>query len=131
MNDSYNKINDYTLEVVQNLSEREPALGSYSYNIHADYSLTRIFNFGTGQITTLARHFAGVAGRQAHVHGAGVASSMQMQVQDFRDLPSLHEVTLMHQKLQEMDGNPPPLEGLIQRPPAPVNGKASLRMPRS
>lgn len=129
MNDSYNKINDYTLEVVQKISERQPSLGSY--NTQADYSLTRIFNFGTGQLTTLARHFVGVAGRYSHDHGAGVASSMQMQVQDFRDLPSLHEVSLMHQKLKKMDGNPPPLEDLIQPPPASVSGKSSLRMPRS
>ncbi|MDP2206728.1 MAG: hypothetical protein Q8K65_10540 [Alphaproteobacteria bacterium] len=129
MSNRYNKLNDYTLEVVQSLSERNPSLGSY--NTQADYSLTRIFNFGTGQLTTLARHFSGISGRYSSDNGAGVASSLQMQVQDFRDLPSLHEVRLMHAELERLHGKPPPLEDLIEPPKTQVNGKSSLRKPQA
>lgn len=129
MNKGYNVLNDYTLEVVQDLSDRSPNLGSY--NTHADYKLTRIFNFGTGQLTTLARHFSGIAGRYSSDPGAGIASSLQMQTQDFRDLPSLHEVRLMHAKLKELKGNPPPLEDILQPPAAQVSGKPGLRTPKS
>ncbi|MFN7113792.1 MAG: hypothetical protein ACK4PK_05465 [Alphaproteobacteria bacterium] len=127
MQSNYKKLDDYTLEVVQSLSENQPSLGSY--HVQSDYRLTRIFNFGTGQLTTLARHFSGVAGKYSSDNGAGVASSLQMQVQDFRDLPSLHEVRRMHTKLKELNGNPPPLEDLIEPPKAAVTGKSSLRKP--
>lgn len=112
MSESYHKINDYTLEAVQILNDK--SLGMGSFRSPSEYRLTRIFNFGTGQITTLARHFAGVAGQYSSDHGAGVTSSVQMHVQDFRDLPSLHEVKQMHRKLKvDLKGNPPPLEEIL------------------
>lgn len=125
MGEDYRKINSYTLEVVQDLGDASLNLGSY--RSPSDYRLTRIFNFGSGQITTLARHFAGVASNYSSDHGAGVASSLQMDIQDFADLPSLHEVKLMHKKLKELKGNPPPLEDIISKKLGKPSG--SLRTP--
>lgn len=125
MAESYHKINDYTLEAVQILDDKDMSLGSF--RSPSEYRLTRIFNFGTGQVITLARHFAGVASHYSSDHGAGVASSMQMHVQDFRDLPSLHEVEQMHRKLKtELQGNPPPLEEILDAQSA-TTGKPRLQ----
>lgn len=111
MANSYKKLNEYTLEVVQSLDDEKASLGSYSS--FSDFRLTRVFNFGTGQVTTLARHFSGVAGRYSSDAGAGVASTLQMNVQNFRDLPSLYEVELMHRKLRDLGGSPPALEDML------------------
>lgn len=112
MQETFKKLNDYTLEVVQPLSDAHLALGSFK--APSDYRLTRIFNFGTGQLTTLARHFAAVTSNEYSSHtSAGVSSSVQMSVQDFADLPSTYEVEQMHKKLTELDGNPPALDTVL------------------
>lgn len=129
MSEKYRKINDHTLEVVQTLGDTSLDLGSYK--TPSDFRLTRIFNFGTGQITTLARHFAGVASHYSSDHGAGMASSLQMQVQNFHELPSLFEVRAMHQKLRDAGGKPPPLDDILQPPAAQISGKPGLRTPKS
>lgn len=112
MQETFKKLNDYTLEVVQPLSDAYLAPGSFK--TPSDYRLTRIFNFGTGQVTTLARHFAAVASNEYSSHtSSGIASSVQMTVQDFADLPSTFEVEQMHKKLTELDGNPPALDTVL------------------
>ncbi|MDY0008424.1 MAG: hypothetical protein RBS08_01835 [Bdellovibrionales bacterium] len=112
MADKYKKLNDYTLEVVQGLSAEE--LNMTYYKSPSDYSLTRIFNFGAGQVTTLARHSNSVSSHYSSNQGAGIATSVQMHTEDFQNLPSTYEVELMHKKLTELGGKPPPLETTIR-----------------
>ncbi len=112
MTETYKKLNDYTLEVMQSLSDAHFSPGNFK--TPSDYRLTRIFNFGTGQITTLARHFAIVASSEFSSHtSSGAASSVQMSVQDFATLPSTYEVEQMHKKLTELEGNPPALDTVL------------------
>lgn len=126
MSETFKKMNDYTLEVVQKIDNGSDSMSSYK--ISSDYRLTRIFNFGTGQVTTLAKHSTLLGGYYSE-YGAGAASSLQMSVQDFRDLPSTHEVALMHAKLKSLGGRPPALAALLEEP-APVLAKGKLKAPQ-
>ncbi len=112
MSETYNKLNDYTLEVVQRLGDS--AMSAGSFNAPSDYRLTRIFNFGAGQVTTLARHYAlSTSSAYSSHNSTSMASSVQMSVQDFTDLPSTYEVEAMHKKLIELKGNPPALDSVL------------------
>lgn len=127
MTETYKKLNDYTLEVVQPLSDAYLSAGTFK--TPGDYRLTRIFNFGTGQITTLARHFSIVASNEYSSHtSSGVAAAVQMSVQNFADLPAKYELEIMHRKLIELEGAPPPLETLLAEK-KPVSGKPRLGAP--
>jgi hypothetical protein len=99
----FEKLNDYTLSVVHDFARLHKT----------DPELRRIFNFAARNVTTIYSMW----------YGHAVTSNMH--VEKFSDLDSLDEVAMMHAKLCEMDGNPPPLPTL-DKP-----GKSALRNPQN
>lgn len=99
----FEKLNDYTLSVTYDFARQEKA----------DPELRRIFNFAAQNITTIYSMW----------YGHAVTSSMH--VEKFSALDSLDEVRMMHEKLKDLRGNPPPL------PPPDKLGKAGLRQPQN
>lgn len=104
---SYFRINDYTL--VEN-NEQELSEDSERYGTFSKFSsITRTFNFLAGQVTTKCRDE--IRYLPNSFDGGGAASvATQLHIQNFTDLPTLAEVRYMHRKLQQLEGNPPPLE---------------------
>ncbi len=95
-NEAYEKLNDYTLSVINDFDRQSGA----------DPELRRIFNFKARHITSIFSQYS----------GSGVANAML--VQNFSDLDSLEEVELMHQKLKAQGGNPPDLAEKPAKPAA-------------
>lgn len=88
----FEKLNDYTLSVTNDFARQKGA----------DPELRRIFNFKARQVTNIYSMW----------YGASVTTSMT--IQKFSELDSLDEVTAMHRKLCEMQGNPPGLPDIVQ-----------------
>lgn len=99
----FEKLNDYTLSVVNDFARQE----------QADPELRRIFNFAARNVTTIYSMW----------YGHAVTSNLQ--VEKFSDLDSLDEVARMHEKLRDMGGKPPALPTLDKL------GKSSLRGPQN
>lgn len=99
----FEKLNDYTLSVVNDFARQNGA----------NPELRRIFNFAAQNITTIYSMWYGYA----------VTSNMHSE--KFSELDSLDEVARMHEKLREMKGNPPPL------PTADKLQKSGLRAPQN
>ena len=103
----YSKYSDYTL------CETGDVAGG---------TLTRQFNFASGTITTVFREQAERSQTQKEWRSdmttvsdaVSVALTSQMQIQKFSELDSLAEVIILHKKLQDLGGTPPPLEDIIQ-----------------
>jgi hypothetical protein len=98
----FEKLNDYTLSVVNDFARQEDA----------DPELRRIFNFKARQITTIYSMW----------YSEGISTNMQ--VQKFSELDSLDEVTEMHRKLCALGGNPPGLPDIT----TPVTKPRSLSL---
>lgn len=100
MTETITKENDYSLKI-ENIET----------NIYGHDKITRSFNFASGQITTLF-----VSQRFHHggykSGGAGAATS-NMHIQNFTDLSSTIELEILHKKLEELDGHPPPLGDVL------------------
>jgi hypothetical protein len=90
MADGFEKLNDYTLRVTDDLG----------HNSNWGQGLTRLFNFKAGQVTTVFREWISTSN--------GAALTSQMQVQNFSDVESQDEIREMRGKLIELGGNPPP-----------------------
>jgi hypothetical protein len=101
----YSKYNDYTL------AEEGAVAGG---------TLTRHFNFAAATVTTIfqaktvetqtLRAYGSDGGVSA---GVGVAMTSQMQVHKFSELDCAREVVILHAKLVELGGTPPPLEEIL------------------
>lgn len=105
----YTKINNYTLGEVTKLPD-------------GDATLTRLFNFASGTITTIFRENAKISEKQREyssgsgysVSNAAAASvTSQMQIQKFSELDSLREVEILHQELVKLEGTPPALSDIL------------------
>ena len=88
----FEKLNDYTLSVVNDFARQSGA----------DPELRRIFNFRARLVTSIYSMW----------YRDGV--STDMHVQRFSELDSLDEVKEMHKKLCEIGGNPPGLPDVVQ-----------------
>lgn len=99
----FEKLNDYTLSVVNDFSRMD----------QADPELRRIFNFAARNITSIYSMW----------YGSAVTSNMT--VTKFSELDSLDEVQMMHSKLCALGGNPPAL------PAADKLEKSGLRPPQN
>ncbi len=99
----FEKLNDYTLSVVNDFSRMD----------QADPELRRIFNFAAHNITTIYSMW----------YGSAVTSNMT--VTKFSELDSLDEVQMMHGKLSALGGNPPAL------PAVDKLEKSALRAPQN
>lgn len=98
---SYKKIDENTLKQHFDC----PAPGEYN-GVRITSSLTRTFNFLAREIivkNTEARYEARGSS------GGSAAVSSQIIIQRFSELDSLDEVELMHARLVELGGTPPPL----------------------
>lgn len=114
MKEEFDKVNDYTLAVKLTLD----SMGSdYSSSKH---ELTRIFNFQSGQVTTIARDWTHQD--RGYEGGGSSASALQMSVQNFGDVERQGEIELMHRKLVELGGKPPQLSDIL---PSQVTKKPS------
>lgn len=109
MKEEFEKVNDYTLAVNLTMEtyDRDYSVGKYQ--------LTRIFNFEAGQVTTLARDWTHQ--RRGQESGGSSASSLQMSIQNFRDIENNEEIAEMHRKLAGLGGHPPPLEDSLGKKP--------------
>lgn len=109
MTETITKENDYTLKIVQT----DDSTSSWGGNVpvHIRNSYTRIFNFAAGQITTLpvTKIFQSLEGRAA----GNSSISSQMHIQNFTDLPSTLELEILHKKLEDLGGHPPPLNDVL------------------
>lgn len=83
-------------------------------------TLTRLFNFASGTITTVFREkvYEKDSVKQYNSQGGagiaiGVALTSQMHVQKFSELDSLYEVAALHAELLKQGGSPPPLEDIV------------------
>jgi len=111
MHEEFEKVNDYTLRVTEDISLPDLESSNY-YNAHNHKSqLMRIFNFRAAQVTTIVQQASYVIGNSSQT-GGGAANSTQMTVQNFDDVQSQLEIELMHAKLKKMGGKPPALEDL-------------------
>jgi hypothetical protein len=116
--ETFTKENDYTLG--QHWSEATD---------HGDYTvdkvkLSRYFNFLSCQVTTLFREKLTEPGTN-DVAGMGALTS-QLKIQNFSDIESPNEIRLMHAKLLEQEGKPPPLDEVLKTVSKPA---AVLRQP--
>jgi hypothetical protein len=119
----YSKYTDYTLMETADL----PNGGS----------ITRMFNFAAATVTTIFQQKADRHEQQkSWINGASVAVSdavsvaltSQMQVQKFSEFDTTVELELMHKKLRELKGTPPPLEDVL--PPSLNKGCRGLSVQR-
>jgi len=110
MAEKFFKKNDYTLDVIDQTSETYNSYDSALPMTHVS-SLTRTFNFLSGQVTTVTRDLM----FQSHGYEKGGSSSVAATAttQNFDDLPSTAEVELMHAKLKDLGGKPPALETVL------------------
>lgn len=105
MKETFRKINDYTLS-------HDVQMDKYANGyVEGKFELKRIFNFASGQITTIARDW--LSQSRGSESGGSSGTSLQMQVQDFTDLPSTVELEMMHKRLKELEGKPPELETIL------------------
>lgn len=104
------KENAYTLSVVK--QEIDLHRGDHaSDKICEKFTLTRTFNFLSGQITTIA--CSNVSQSRGADAGGSSAASTQMTIQNFDEIQSLKEIQLMHQKLVQLGGQPPDLSEIV------------------
>lgn len=103
----YTKEDDYTL-----LATSEVPDGG---------KLCRYFNFAAGEITTIYREKAEMQVEKTSGYSStanvsvsvSTALTSQMSVRKFSELDSFNEVALLHKKLVDLKGNPPPLDDII------------------
>lgn len=110
MEESFDKINDYTLR--QTLQEPELTLPGYSQQLKVQSRITRIFNFLSAQITTTTRDLTYEA--RGSESGGSSAVSSQTSIQNFDDVQSDLEIRAMHKKLTELDGKPPAIDDILR-----------------
>lgn len=111
MSEQFDKVNDYTLRVTEDMSLSDMDTSNYYSAFKQRTQLTRIFNFRSAQVTTIFQQNSYVIGK-ASESGGGAANSTEMTVQNFDDVQSQLEIELMHAKLKKMGGKPPALEDL-------------------
>ncbi|MDY0008425.1 MAG: hypothetical protein RBS08_01840 [Bdellovibrionales bacterium] len=110
MNEKLIKINDYT--IAQQLDAPHENISGYGDGIYIRARITRTFNFLAAQMTTVTRDLA-YEGRGGSAGGSS-AISTQTIIQNFSDIQSDAEITLMHGKLAELGGKPPALDTLTR-----------------
>lgn len=111
MKEAFEKINSYTLQVMVEVNHNEETSYYSSFKKEKGLRLTRIFNFESRQVTTLAESTISTF-PQNRESGAAPATSLQMHVQDFAEVPNPDEIIRLHAKLTEMGGTPPTVEHL-------------------
>lgn len=119
---SYKRINDDTLKVTDDLAED---------NDWGSPRLTRLFNFRAQQVTTIYER-GGVATYAiprpgGHETGRAPAVTSSMAIQKFSELDDTGEIAAMHAKLQELKGNPPPLDEILPNRPLDKPRAAGLK----
>jgi len=109
MKETFTKVNDYTL--LQTLRAADDETSAWGSSFFVKSQLTRSFNFLSAQVTTISRDVT----FQSRGSEAGGSSSVSTQktIENFRDIQSDAEIRLMHEKLKELKGNPPPLEDIL------------------
>lgn len=110
MSTTYHKDSDYTISEVQFAEGTDVRTGS-SQPVRTTSTITRTFNFLSAQLTTRTR--AEIYQPRYGDSGASASVATELHIQNFTDLPTLAEVRHMHNKLQELGGNPPPLEEIL------------------
>lgn len=110
MEEKFQKLNDYTLQVSVDMSPKPKDTENYDLKERA--ALRRIFNFRSAQVTTIMQQSGFIASEYSSEGGAGITATSQMSIQNFDDVQSQLEIDFMHQKLKELGGKPPALEQL-------------------
>ncbi|MDP2206727.1 MAG: hypothetical protein Q8K65_10535 [Alphaproteobacteria bacterium] len=110
MKETFAKLNDYTL--LQTLRAADEETSAWGASFYVKSQLTRSFNFLSAQVTTISRDIT----FQSRGADAGGSSSVSTQtiIQNFSDIQSDAEIRLMHEKLKEKSGNPPPLDDILR-----------------
>lgn len=110
MQERLTKINDYTL--LQTLRPADEETDAWGSTFYVKSQLTRSFNFLSAQVTTISRDVT----FQSRGSEAGGSSSVSTQaiIQNFSDIQSDAEIRLMHAKLKELRGNPPPIDDILR-----------------
>lgn len=118
MSEQFVKENAYTISVIK---QEEDSHSSHNADdrIYKKFTLTRTFNFLSGQITTIA--CSTVFQSRGSNAGGSSATSTQMTIQNFEDIQSLKEIQLMHKKLVDCGGTPPDLSEIV-----PVMNKKAI-----
>ncbi|MDD9900208.1 MAG: hypothetical protein OXT65_04445 [Alphaproteobacteria bacterium] len=97
---NYETDNDYTLRVTTTSG------GSNNNQV-----ITRLFNFLSAEITTIVTE----SKEDRNCSRAdSLAVSTSSHIRNFNDLTSTREIELMHQKLKETGGTPPPLDEVLE-----------------
>lgn len=109
MRETFKRVNDYTL--LQTLRADDDETSAWGSSFYVKSQLTRSFNFLSAQITTTSRDLT----FQSRGSEAGGSSSVSTQtiIENFRDVQSDAEIRLMHEKLKELKGKPPPIEEIM------------------
>lgn len=104
------KESDYEISVQNKEKEIFHSSASSSISDMIERSeLTRTFNFLSEKITTV--HTKAICQAATYKDGASSAAiAMNTSIEYFRDLPSLDEVKMMHEKLITLGGRPPAWE---------------------
>ncbi|MFN7113793.1 MAG: hypothetical protein ACK4PK_05470 [Alphaproteobacteria bacterium] len=110
MHEKLIKINDYT--IAQQIDAADERIGGYGDGLYVYARITRTFNFLAAQMTTVTRDMT----YESRGGSAGGSSSVSAQtlIQNFSDIQSDAEIRLMHAKLKEKSGNPPPLDDILR-----------------
>lgn len=116
------KDNDYTLSVI---TTRNIPVGSFS----SISRVTRTFNFLAQQVTT-ATYDAVLGNSGGYKTGGTSGISTTLGQQHFTEFRTMAEVILMHKKLRDLKGHPPPLEDITgdlgkSKKPARLNAPES------
>jgi len=120
MKEEFEKVNDYMIAVKLTLDSLS------GYNSNGRHELTRIFNFQSGQVTTIARDW--LHQDRGSESGGSSASALQMSVQNFGDIEQQGEIEIMHRRLVQMGGKPPALADILpnQMTKKPASGLRSV-----
>ncbi len=103
------KENDYTLKIEQQAEDSYENGAWAATRMHE--KCTRIFNFAAGQLTTDRTSLIFQSRNNSAGGHSGV--SKQVVIQNFTDIPCKIELELMHAKLVELGGKPPPLDDVL------------------
>jgi len=126
MKEKFTRVNDYTL--LQTLRADDEETQAWGSPFYIKSQLTRSFNFLSAQVTTTSRDVT----FQSRGSEAGGSSSVSTQtiIENFHDIQSDAEIRLMHEKLKQLKGNPPPLEEVLPKSLGKPQG-GGLRTPNS
>ena len=107
--EKFTLVNPYTLDVTR--TDKETLSNAADYKMKAMSVLTRSFNFAARQVTTRTRDYIFQPGDYEYGGSSGVTSTLD--ISNFDDLGGTEEIALMHGKLVELGGTPPPLDEVL------------------